>query len=256
MCMKKRPKVGIFDSGIGGLSVLKACLTVFPEGQYYYFGDNEHAPYGSRSPEEITRYTEHAMHTFEKRGVSVAVIACNTATAVCIDEMRKKFSFPIVGVEPAVGQAVKQHKNILVLATPRTAESDRLKRLLARFPYAEFTVCGLPHLAAAIEAYFHDGEGLTISDHFAKIPCDAVVLGCTHYALISEKIAEYLGVPVYDGAEGTARRVKFLLNVGTADHLDHGVFFGNKSHISVVFLGKSKHMNEKLFKSNICSQYF
>ncbi len=261
--MRTAPIVGVFDSGIGGLSVLRACLRTCPGAHFLYYGDNRHAPYGSRPPEEIARFTGNALRLFARRRADVAVIACNTATAVCIDEMRRKFSFPIVGVEPAVGEAAKHHRDILVLATPRTAESERLKTLLERFPEAHFTVLPLPRLAAAIEDHFCRKGRLTLPEHFPPLPCDCAVLGCTHYALIGREIAEYLHVPVYDGTLGTARRVKELLQIGTADHhptpaevFDKNIFSSNFSKNSVTFLGNSKHMNENVMRANICFQCF
>lgn len=261
--MDRRPKVGIFDSGIGGLSVLRACLARIPQARYYYFGDNGNAPYGSLPKEEIARLTGRALAMFERRGADLAVVACNTATAVCIGEMRKRFSFPVVGVEPAVAQAAKAHREVLVLATPRTAESDRLKTLIDRFPETHFTVFPAPRLAAAVEAHFCRGERLALSVHIPEIRCDCAVLGCTHYALIADEIAKYLHCPVYDGAEGTAGQVARLLSEKNPDHFrphrkrgQDSIKQNKFSSFSINFLGESKHMNRYVFITNICSQSF
>lgn len=257
--MQTRPKIGVFDSGIGGFSVLKACLRRMP-ATYYYYGDNLRAPYGSRPPEEIAAFTEEALRVFEKIGTDAAVLACNTATAVCIDRMREKFSFPVVGVEPAVAPAAREGRRVLVLATPRTAQSARLQRLLARFPQTEFQVFAPERLAAAVEDLFLRGVPLDYGEHLPEgHGCDCAVLGCTHYALVKEQIAHFLGMKVFDGAEGTARRVVEVIKAGTTDHLQPRVDFAenslhipsNFSNFEVHFLGSGHHVNEYLFETNI-----
>ena len=254
--MERRPRVGIFDSGIGGLSVLKQCLNILPYADYLYLGDNARAPYGSRSTEEITAFTAEALDVFREREVDVAVLACNTATAVCINEMRMRYEFPIVGVEPAVSLAARR-KHVLVLVTPRTAESARLHTLLSNYPDVHFEVVALPNLAAAIEAHFTRSAPLTLSDHLpAESACDCAVLGCTHYALIAEEIERYLRMPVYDGAEGAARRASQLVFLGRDFHLYPPMTTTTTPEISVEFLGNSKELNENVYKTNIRFQYF
>lgn len=218
-------RVGVFDSGIGGLTVLKACVGKLPDCCFYYYGDNARAPYGSRPRGEIVRFVSEALRRFERIGVDAAVLACNTATAVCAEQMRAAFPFPVVGVEPAVRPAALQCSRVLVLATPRTAESDRLRRLLARYPRCDFTVCALPYLAGAIERALTRGDKLTISDHLPAGRYDGVVLGCTHYVFFRQEIARFYGCMVFDGGEGTANRLKSVLaeqlvrrKNGIADH--------------------------------------
>ena len=162
--------------------MLAACMRRLPSQKFFYYGDNTHAPYGSRPPEEVERYVQEAMNVFLRLRVSAAVLACNTATAVCAEKLRKEFPFPILGMEPAVAPAARVCRNVLVLATPLTASSRRLHDLIARFPECRFRVAALPDLAGAIERYFALREPLTLSDHLPEIACDGVVLGCTHYA--------------------------------------------------------------------------
>lgn len=254
--------VGVFDSGIGGLTVLNECVRLIPDCRYYYYGDNARAPYGSRSKEEIIKFVREGLEEFQKLGVSAAVLACNTATAVCADLMRREFSFPVVGVEPAVKRAAALCRNVLVIATPRTAESERIKLLIDRFPECKFTVYAAPDLAAAVERAVVDGETLTLSDHLPEGHYDGIVLGCTHYSYFREEIARFYGTPAFDGNFGTAKRLQSILHIsaeddrsGTADHLlttDLSAIYLTKSlkkgkKSEVFFLGSGKNANKRVF---------
>lgn len=260
-------RVGIFDSGVGGLNVLGACMRRLPDCRYYYYGDNRHAPYGSRSEGEILCFVRAALKKFRRLGVDAAVLACNTATAVCAERMRAEFSFPVIGMEPAVAPAARLCNNVLVLATPLTADSARLHALLARFPDCRFTVCPLPNLAGAIERYFALGERLTISDHLPPGHFDGVVLGCTHYPFFGREIGEFYRAPVFDGADGTANRLFSVLiggeesdKCGTGDHhypkqnpnKCFTKIYTKRQKKGVIFLGNAQKINKKVYFSNIC----
>ena len=119
--------IGVFDSGIGGLTVLSECQKVCKNEVFYYFGDHTHAPYGNKSKKRIRQYTFAAMRKFRRLKVKTVVLACNTVTAVCAEELRKKFSFPIIGAEPAVLPAAKHGGTVYVLATRATCKSERYK---------------------------------------------------------------------------------------------------------------------------------
>lgn len=211
-------RVGVFDSGIGGLTVLRALHARLPQTQFCYLGDNGNAPYGSRPAEEIALLTERGLCVFERLGVDAAVIACNTATAVCLERMRARFSFPILGVEPAVKRAAEECRDVLVLATPRTAESLRLSRLIARFPQTRFTVAPMPHLAGDIERSITQDERFDPTPQLPSFSGDGVVLGCTHYSFFRREIAAFYGATVFDGSEGTANRLADTIMVGTENH--------------------------------------
>ncbi len=259
----RRARVGVFDSGVGGLTVLSSCVRAYPHAIFYYLGDNLRAPYGSRPREEVARFTEEALRIFERKGVDAAVIACNTATAACVEEMRRKFPFPVIGMEPAVSPAAKSCKNVLVLATPATAKSERLRGLIARFKGCRFTVYGAEGLAAAIEKKLAGRGELTISDH-APPPdgYDGVVLGCTHYVFFREEFAQMYSCPVFDGNEGTANRLKTVLLKrvsGTDDPVcprnPNNCLTKNlkkKPKTVLKFLGKTGKMNKRIFHVNIC----
>lgn len=258
-------RIGIFDSGVGGLSVLAACLGRLPALRYFYLGDNLRAPYGSRPPEEIAAFTEEALVRFRRLGVSAAILACNTATAVCLEEMRQKFSFPILGTEPAVLPAARERGKILLLCTPCTAGSERLRALLSRCPEAEITVHACPDLAAAIEKKLGRGGELVLREHLPSGEFDGVVLGCTHYALIGKEISDFYSAPVYDGAEGIARRLERVLSDAAVDGRWKGRGDRNKSlpeiwkrrgAPKVIFLGKSAKYNRKIFKQTFISANF
>ena len=210
------PKGGIafFDSGIGGLTVLSECQKVQGQEIFYYYGDNQHAPYGNLPPKRIKRYVSKAFRQFEKLKVKAAVLACNTATAVCVEELRKKYSFPIIGAEPAVCTAAAKGGKVLVLATRATCESARLRALCERaeslFPDAKICIRPCDGLAGAIERNLLC-EGY---DYTSYLPCedaDAVVLGCTHYIYIVGQIAHFYGCPIFDGNAGIARRLFSIL---------------------------------------------
>ena len=263
-------RVGVFDSGIGGLTVLAACRKRLPYCRFYYFGDNARAPYGSRPREEITSFVFEGMRRFARLGTDAAVLACNTATAVCAERVRAAFPFPVVGVEPAVRPAALKYRRVLVLATPRTAESARLRALVARFPQSKIEVCALPALAGEIERALTRGERLTISDHLPQGTFGGVVLGCTHYAFFRAEIADFYGCEVFDGAEGTARRLGYVLAAGgqtpqngIGDHLRPPLFPQNTNICfnqnpedtpdkGVIFLGKGRKINQFVYNTNIC----
>ncbi len=172
-------------------------------------------------------FTEGAVRSFAMLGVDVVLLACNTATAICADSLRQQFPFPIVGIEPAVKPAAERCKEVLLLATQRTAESDRLHSLCSAYPQCRFTVCGLPYAAGEIERYFtarfqnrrgdrRDGEPPDIptllrGSELPKRMYDGVVLGCTHYLYFRQKFSEYFGVQVFDGSEGAAKQLDRVL---------------------------------------------
>ena len=208
---KRRFRVGIFDSGIGGLTVLSECVRRVPYATYFYFGDNHRAPYGSRSEEEITSFAREALLYFKRLKVDAAVIACNTATAVAADELRREFSFPVLGVEPAIKPAASVCKKVLLLATERTTESAKLKMLLGRFPDCAVKVAPCKYLAGAIEKYFTEGESFLLSAHLPQGKFDGVVLGCTHYSFFAQQISAHYSAPVFDGNEGVAKRLEGIL---------------------------------------------
>lgn len=208
--------IGFFDSGLGGLTVLSACLPRLGGFPVYYYGDNARAPYGNLSQEEIRRYAGEAFEMFDSLDVRAAVIACNTVTAVCAEELRKKYAFPIVGAEPAVMPAAKAGGKIFILATRTTAESLRLNNLCARarerYQSAELRIFPCDGLAGAVEKYLFCGGGFDFSRFFPKGRPKGVVLGCTHYVFLKNQIRDFYKCPVYDGNAGIAEELLSVLN--------------------------------------------
>ncbi len=258
---KKEVRIGVFDSGIGGLTVLKECAALLPQATFYYLGDNFRAPYGSRGEEEILRFTSEAMDEFAALGVDAAVLACNTATAVCADALRVRYGFPIVGIEPAVKLAARSYQRVMVLATPRTIESARLHRLTAGCPDCAFVLHALPDLARLIERAVLYGEPFDLG---AQLPerksAEAVVLGCTHYIFYSERISAYYKIPVFDGNFGTARHLALLVrglksgDLGIDIHqitpTKNEQMYGKvkiKEKNNIIFLGKAANLNKSAY---------
>lgn len=253
--------VGVFDSGLGGLSVLAACMRRLPDAKFCYLGDNEHAPYGALPEHAVRSLVLRGVKRLTEYGADAVVLACNTATAVCIEEIRRTFQVPVVGVEPAVKPAALRYLRVQVLATPLTARSARLARLISRFPEREFIVTPLPHLAAAIEEALPYGKRVDLQKELPPARGDCIVLGCTHYALLRREIAAFYGQEVFDGAEGTAERLADVLGMGNENHLrtlcNHerpreNLFGYHKKR--VVFLGNSAKLNEVTYFTNICFQ--
>lgn len=213
--MSDRAPVGVFDSGAGGISVLRCLRRVLPEEYFIYYGDQAHAPYGTRSKEEVLALAGNVMHVLTGRGVKAVVIACNTATAAAARELRARYSFPIIGMEPAVKPAslLKKGGLVLCMATPGTLESEKFKSLTDRF--GQVTPLPCPGLMELVE------EGKTgkpetdryldaLFAPFAGKQVDAVVLGCTHYVFLKSQVIRRFpaGTPVLDGNEGTARQLR------------------------------------------------
>ncbi len=211
--------VAFFDSGVGGLTVMATCRRLLPALPFYYYGDNGRAPYGNRTPAQILRYVTRVFDKFEKRKVAAAVLACNTATAVCVEKLRKRYSFPIIGTEPAVHLAAKNGGEIFVLSTRATYESPRYqalcKRAEERYPNARIHLYPCDNLAGEIERRLGE-KGVDFTAHLPRGSPDIVVLGCTHYPYIREQIEGFYGCKVVDGNEGIARRLKEILKKNSA----------------------------------------
>jgi glutamate racemase len=212
--------VAFFDSGIGGLTVLSECQKTQGKEIFYYYGDNQRAPYGNLPPKKIKRYVFQAFRQFKRLKVKAVVLACNTATAVCVEDLRKKYSFPIIGAEPAVRLGASAGGRVLVLATRATSKSERLRALCEKvgkeFPDAEFCIRPCDELAGAIEQNLLRKD----YDYTLFLPdekADAVVLGCTHYIYIVEQIRRFYRCPIFEGNAGIARRLCAVLGDGRDD---------------------------------------
>ncbi len=216
---KKENPIAVFDSGVGGISVLRQLVRIMPNENYIYYGDSLHAPYGTKTLEEVQRLTcEKAAELFQQ-GAKGLVVACNTATSAAVRMLREKYpEIPIVGIEPAVKPAATfmEHPRVLVLATPMTIRNEKLKHLMERYQdQAELIPVSCPGLMDFVErGDLHSKElrkYLTeLFYEFQDRQIDGVVLGCTHYPFVETEIREILGdhVRIFDGGEGTAREMR------------------------------------------------
>ena len=216
---KKSDYIAVFDSGVGGISVLKELLAQMPGENYLYFGDSANAPYGEKATQQVRKLTLDAAKMLLARGVKALVIACNTATATAIAELRATYTDTIiVGIEPALKVAADHFpgSRVGVMATPVTLREEKFSAQLQRFPQVRVTpipVTGLVELietgasSQAIRSVLH-----TCLDPFVG-KLDAVVLGCTHYPFAAKEIQEILGpdTVLLDGSIGTAAHTRHLL---------------------------------------------
>jgi glutamate racemase len=222
----RNPLVGVFDSGVGGLSVLKALHAQLPSHDLLYVADSAHAPYGERADDYISQRTHRIASHLLAEDAGLLVIACNTATAVASSSLRERWPrVPIVAVEPGVKPAVALTRNghIGVMATPATLRSGKFKHLLdAHSAGIAVHLQPCPGLAGQIEQGIHDDPVLLnlIRQFTAPLKAahvDTVVLGCTHYPFAHEQIQQAFGerVTLVDTAEAVARQAARLLNAAT-----------------------------------------
>lgn len=213
-------KIGVFDSGIGGTSVLEAIKKLLPNEEYYYFADSKNCPYGEKEDDELYRIVKGNVEFLINWGAEIIVIACNTATTRCIEKLREEFKIPFVGTEPAVRLAAKSNANkILVLATPGTIHSERLETLVKENQRQSQVIDLLPcpGLADTIEFNLNKDESKIykkLEELLNNLPkdYDSIVLGCTHYSLIKPLIQEFFpSAELVDGNESVAKRVKELV---------------------------------------------
>ena len=216
---KKTQPIAVFDSGVGGISVLRELRKILPNEDYIYYGDSINAPYGMKTKEEVCALTIKAAEYLFAQGAKGLVVACNTATSAGVRTLRELYpDVPIVGIEPAVKPAatLKPHGRVLVMATPMTIREEKFQKLMARYEdMAEIIPLPCPGLMDFVER--GDLESEDFRRYLEELlfvhrihPIDSVVLGCTHYPFAKKLIKEILGpdVEVYDGGEGTAREMK------------------------------------------------
>jgi glutamate racemase len=213
--------IGFFDSGVGGISVLKRSVEILPMENYIYYGDSKNAPYGTKDVETIKRLTSEGIDLLVARGCKAVVVACNTATSAAIDYIRDRYStIPVIGIEPALKPAVESTEDgkILVLATPRTLTERKFHALMESVARTrEIIRMPLPGLVEIIEkGDFNEEKSFEyLQEALADVDKNvrAVVLGCTHYPFVKQSILKILGdeVSVYDGSDGTARRLARIL---------------------------------------------
>lgn len=222
----KTDYIAVFDSGLGGISVLRHLLRLMPGERYLYFGDSANAPYGSRSTSEVRALTLAAAEKLmAEKPLKALVLACNTATAAAVKDLRAKYpELIVIGIEPALKVAADHYPGgrIGVMATEVTLREEKFDTLLHRFDEnCTVTKIPMPGLVQLVEAGKTDSPEMEallrslLAPYIGKL--DAVVLGCTHYPLAAKAISRVLGktVVLLDGGEGTARETRRrLLSAG------------------------------------------
>ena len=214
--------VGVFDSGIGGLTVARELMRQLPHESIIYFGDTARVPYGPKSPETVRRYSREITSFLQEKGVKAVVVACNTATAHALPELRAELPIPVVGVvEPGARAAVASTRNgsIGVIGTFGTINSGAYERAIrALTPGATITTRACPLLVPLVEEGWLDTEATRLIAREYLSPLigariDTLVLGCTHYPLLKPLLTEVLGdrVRLIDSAEETAKETARLL---------------------------------------------
>ena len=200
-------RVAFFDSGIGGLNLLAQCTRRMPYANFTYFADNFNMPYGTLDSDELFYKADKIFVKIAALDPHAAVIACNTVTAVCAKRLRAKYSFPIIGVEPAVKPAARSGGKCLVLATPATALSRSISTLLERYGNGVTQVAACPNLADYIERNIFNIDENEIIKMLPEYSPDSVVLGCTHYTYVKDIVKKFYNCEIYDGIYGTADRI-------------------------------------------------
>jgi glutamate racemase len=263
--LKSKP-IGIFDSGLGGLTVVKAIQKELPKEKLAYFGDTARIPYGTKAPETIIRYSQQIVRfLLKKEKVKAVVVACNTSSAWALKSLRKEFHIPILGViEPGAATAVEVTRNgkIGVIGTEGTIYSKAYPEAIhALMPQAKVVARACPLFVPLVEEGKLSGPvaEAVVREYLRPIlgaGVDTLLLGCTHYPLLRKTIAKIAGpkVRIVDSAEETARSLHRNLDAHGIELMGHG---GGSYYVSDLsrkfkahaqrFLGKNIHKVERVF---------
>lgn len=214
--------IGIFDSGVGGLTVLRELTKTLPQEDTIYFGDTARVPYGTKSPDTVVRYSQEIASFLIKRDIKLLVVACNTASAVALPTLRRSLPVPVVGViEPGAKRAAEVTRSgvVGVIGTSGTIRSSAYSRAIKRLnPNISVLAKPCPLLVPLAEEGWIDNDVTRMTarlylEELREAQVDTLVLGCTHYPLLKKVIAEVMGpdVTLVDSAEETARTVAAIL---------------------------------------------
>lgn len=215
--------IGVFDSGVGGISVLADLVHQLPKEKYVYFGDSHNAPYGTRTREEVESLALGVVDHLLKYRIKALVVACNTATSAVIEKLRRELDIPVIGMEPALKPGVELNRpgKVIVMATAVTLREDKFNRLMESLTHhTNIIKMACPGLVEIIEGEGKDSKeiGNYIKEIFSSCRLEeigVIVLGCTHYIFIKNIISDVVGadVPIIDGNLGTVRQVRHLLRL-------------------------------------------
>lgn len=229
--VKKTSPIGVFDSGVGGLTVAREIMRNLPNEDIVYFGDTARVPYGSKSKDNIIRYSRQIIHFLQTKGVKAIVIACNTASALALEAVKDEFDIPIIGVvEPGAraALAVTETKKIGVIGTEATVRSAMYEKIIQGIePDVSVLAKACPLFVPLVEEGFkkHHVTDEIIDYYLASLKesdIDALILGCTHYPLLRSKIREYVGekITLVNPAYETAMDLKVILQENDMENPD------------------------------------
>lgn len=241
--------IGIFDSGIGGLTLLTQAMVDLPQENFIFYADTDNVPYGTKSKEEIIGFVENIMEFMRDHGCKAVVIACNTATAAAVKVVREKFDFPIIGIEPAVKPAVENSKGkrVMVIATPLTIKEDKLKNLVAKVDDTHLVdMIDFPGLVEFAEK--RQFTGLEVENYIRERLKDydlnnysELVLGCTHFNYFKDSFCKVLptGIGLIDGSQGTINQLKRILT-------KNNLLANEEGKVKYYFSGREANSKEEL----------
>lgn len=213
--------IGVFDSGLGGISVLKAIHNRLPNENLLYLADRKHAPFGTKSDSEIYALTENGVEKLIEKGAKAVVLACNTATTVAAERLRQKLCIPVIGLEPALRPAFSCFENgtVLVLATSVTLSHGKFKSLTEKFDRERIVSLSAQNIVEYVENGMKERNAVieylkNLFSEYKSIRFCACVLGCTHFPFVKAEITEALGyeLPFFDGALGAAIQLEKRLS--------------------------------------------
>lgn len=237
--VKKTAPIGVFDSGVGGLTVAREIMRNLPKEDIVYFGDTARVPYGSKSKDNIIRFSRQIIHFLQTKGVKAIVIACNTASALALDTVKDEFDIPIIGVvEPGAraALAVTENQKIGVIGTEATVRSSMYEKIIHEInPKVSVLAKACPLFVPLVEEGFkkHKVTDEIIEYYLEELKesdIDALILGCTHYPLLRSKIREYVGEkitlvnPAYETAMDLKRILKEMDMENPDIEGDHGSY--------------------------------
>jgi glutamate racemase len=252
--MNNNDYIAVFDSGVGGISVLRHLVALLPAERFLYFGDSANAPYGTKTKEQVRALTFAAAEKLMKQGIKALVVACNTATSAAINDLRAAYpDLIIIGIEPALKLAADRFPGgrLGVMATPMTLREEKFARLMERFSLScdiyKIPAPGLVELIESGRADSPETDAL-LRELFAPYPkLDALVLGCTHYPFAKTAISRVLGddTALLDGGDGTARETKRRLEAAGLLRTGEGNVTFENSKNSPELLALSRQLLEE-----------
>lgn len=256
--------IGIFDSGIGGMTLLHQAMMSLPNENFIFYADTDHVPYGTKTKEQVIGYVDEVMRFMIEHDCKAVVIACNTATSVAAEVMRSKYEIPIIGIEPAVKPAVeKSHgKRVMVVATPLTIQEEKLKNLVEKVDDAHLVdLLPLPKLVAFAERGEFTSEEVyqylkEMLEPFCLEDYGELVLGCTHFNYFKDTFAKILpsDIQMIDGSIGTVNQLKRVLEHKKQLEEQEGkvrYFASGRELVSEDELQKMKVLHERLEKMRV-----